>query len=300
MAKENIIERIDKGVLFLDGAMGTELIKRGADTTGCTDYLNIKDPETVKSVHNAYLEAGSDAVITNTFGANAVALKRHGLDGKAAEINRAGAELARQCAGEDRYVIGDIGPCGDFIEPLGMVKADDLKRAFAEQAKALADGGADAIIIETMTAPDEIETALIAAKQACGLPVFVSAAYDPAGDEFKTMMGVSPVDLVEKFKDQGAAAIGFNCGTNDMAGYIKLAEIFASALKDVPVIMLAEPNAGKPGLEDGKAVYTLGPEDYAEAVRKIAEIGAKIIGGCCGTGPAHIEAAVKAVRGGLS
>lgn len=295
MAREKLTDRLQQGVFFLDGAMGTELIARGMDPMKCSDYQNIEAPDLVRSVHEAYFAAGTDAVITNTFGANAIALKRHDLADQAYDVSRAGAQIARQVSGDDRYVIGDIGPCGDFLEPLGMVKEDELKAAFTDQAKGLLDGGADGFIIETMTALDEITVAIDAVQSVSDLPVFVSLAYDPAGSEFKTMMGVDPAAAVSALAFKGIAAIGFNCGTLTMAQYEQLVGAYTSAASGPAV--LAEPNAGKPQLEGDKAVYTLSPEDFAKSLRVIAQSGAAILGGCCGTTPEHLAAAVRAVRG---
>jgi 5-methyltetrahydrofolate--homocysteine methyltransferase len=297
MARVNLAERISQGVFFLDGAMGTQLFARRAGAGLCNDYLNIEAPDIVTDVHNAYLNAGSDAVITNTFGGNKYALGRHGYSDKAEEINLAGARIGRKSAGEDKYVLGDIGPCGDFLEPLGAVKADELKAAFSNQAKALAEGGVDGFIIETMTAVEEIAIAVEAVKSVSDLPIFASLAYDPAGEEIRTMMGVAPARAVKELVTSGIVAIGFNCGTLSMDEYVKLTQRYAEVLAESSVALLAEPNAGKPELIDGKAVYTLSPEDFAEEVVNIHQAGAKILGGCCGTGPAHIEAAVKRLKG---
>jgi 5-methyltetrahydrofolate--homocysteine methyltransferase len=283
-------ERINQGPFFLDGAMGTQLFARGVEVGRCNDYLNIESPDIVFDIHTAYLQAGSDAVITNTFSANKYALARHSLAEKVAEINRGGAQIGRKAAGDDKYVLGDIGPCGDFLEPLGNVKPDELRAAFADQAKALAAGGVDGFIIETMTAIEEIIVAIEGIKSVSDLPIFASLAYDPAGEGFKTMMGVGPETVVAKLTLLQITAIGFNCGTLDMAGYVKLAAACASAIGDKPIVLLAEPNAGKPELVDGKAVYNLSPEDFAAACDEIHTAGANIIGGCCGTSPAHIEA----------
>jgi 5-methyltetrahydrofolate--homocysteine methyltransferase len=296
MARINLSERISQGVFFLDGAMGTQLFARGARAGVCNDHLNIESPDIVTDVHNAYLNAGSDAVITNTFGGNKYALARHGFSEKVEEINLAGARIGRKSAGEDKYVLGDIGPCGDFIEPLGGVKADELKAAFSSQAKALAEGGVDGFVIETMTALEEVAIAVEAVRSVCDLPIFASLAYDPAGDQIRTMMGVAPAGAVEKLAASGIAAIGFNCGTLGMDEYVKLAQIYAEELGRSEVLLLAEPNAGKPELVDDKAVYTLSPEDFANELARIHDIGAKILGGCCGTTPAHIEAAVKRLK----
>ncbi|MHC4552164.1 MAG: homocysteine S-methyltransferase family protein [Planctomycetota bacterium] len=295
MTRIALKERLAQGVFFVDGAMGTQLIEAGAPAGCCNDYLNIESPETVKTVHQRYIDAGTDAVITNTFGANALVLKRHGHDNKAFDINVAAAKLAREVAGDEKYVIGDIGPCGDFLEPLGMVKEDDLKAAFAEQAKGLLDGSVDAFIIETMTALDEIQVAVEAVQSICDLPIFVSLAYDPAGDEARTMMGVAPAQAVEVLAPLGIAALGFNCGTLDMDGYVKLAEDYAQALKGTDVLLLAEPNAGRPELEGDKAVYKLSPADYAVSLVQIKTAGASILGGCCGTTPTHIAEAIKQI-----
>ena len=294
MARLPLIDRIKQGVFFIDGAMGTELMAHGAKPGQCNDALNIDDAgiAIVAAVHESYFTAGCDAVITNTFGANGVSLGRHGLADKAVEINRAGAEIARGAAGDDKYVLGDIGPCGDFLEPLGMLKADDLREIFKLQAQGLADGGVDGFIIETMTALDEIEVAIKAVKAVSDLPIFASLAYDPAGDEFRTMMGVDPAAAVARLGGLGITAIGFNCGTLDMDGYIGLAKAYAEILAGSNVTLIAEPNAGRPELLDGKAVYTLPAEDFAAAAEKIRKAGATIMGGCCGTSPTYIKAMI--------
>jgi len=296
MARVKLSERISEGLFFLDGAMGTQLFASGVEVGGCNDYLNIESPDIVSEIHTAYLEAGSDSIITNTFGANKYALSRHGCAEKAAGINLAGARLARAAAGDDKYILGDIGPCGDFLEPLGNVKPDELRAAFAEQAGALAAGGVDGFIIETMTAIEEITIAIEAVKSVSDLPIFASIAYDPKGDTFKTMMGIGPETAVRKLLTLGITAIGFNCGTLDMAEYVKLAQAYADAIGDGTIALLAEPNAGKPDLVDGGAVYNLSSEDFAAACERICAAGAKIIGGCCGTTPDHIKAMAQRLK----
>ncbi len=288
-----LIERIKRGVFLLDGAMGTQLIARGVGVGTCNDYLNISSPGIVSDVHRAYLQAGSDAVITNTFGANKYTLARHGLADDLAGINEAGARIARQAATAQKYVLGDIGPCGDFLEPLGTVKADELRDAFARQAEALLAGGVDALLIETMTALDEATIAVEAARSvAGGLPVLASMSFDKAGDSFKTMMGVGVEAAAARLVSLGVDAIGFNCGTASLDEYVELAQNLVSAVRDSSddVIVFAEPNAGKPGLVEDKAVYKVSPDEFAEAAQKIHSAGVSIIGGCCGTSPAHIEA----------
>ncbi len=298
MGRLGLKERIKKGLFLLDGAMGTQLIARGIEVGKCNDYLNIDSPDTIAGIHKDYFEAGSDAVLTNTFGANKYALARHGLSEEVTRINTTGAEIARKAASEEKYVLGDIGPSGDFLQPLGTLKPDELKNAFAEQAKALLAGGVDGFIIETMTALDEIMIAIEAAKSISKLPVFASMAFDSIGEDFKTMMGIDVETAVSKIVSLGVDAVGFNCGKMSLESYIRLAAKYASAAHDSEqdVVLLAEPNAGLPELVEGKAVYEVPPADFAAAVEKIHSVGVSIIGGCCGTGPAHIEAAAKKLK----
>ncbi len=301
MSKVNLRERIRQGVFLLDGAMGTELIARGIEAGVCNDYLNIDSPDVILDIHRAYLSAGSDAVLTNTFGANKYALARHVLADKVVDVNTAGAQIARQAAGEEKYVLGDIGPSGDFLQPLGNLEPQELKDAFTQQAKALLDGGVDGFIIETMAALDEVEIAIEAVKSVCGnLPILASLAFDKAGDDFKTMMGIDVESAVSKIVSLDVDVLGFNCGMLTLDEYIELAEKLVSAVRalDRDVLIFAEPNAGKPELIDGKAVYKVSPEEFATAAEKIHSVGVKIIGGCCGTGPAHIEAMSRKLRVG--
>jgi 5-methyltetrahydrofolate--homocysteine methyltransferase len=286
-------ERIKQGLLLLDGAMGTELIARGIEVGTCNDYLNIESPDVISDIHRSYLQAGSDAVITNTFGANAYALARHGLAGEMARINQVGAQIARHAAGEQKYVLGDIGPSGDFLEPLGMLKPEELKEAFIQQAEALLSGSVDGIIIETMTALDEAAVAVEAVRSVTGeLPVLVSMSFDRSADGFRTMMGVDVDAAVSKIVTLDVDAVGFNCGTISLDEYVELAEKLVSTVRRFKdnLAVSAEPNAGKPELIDGRAVYRVSPDDFAAATVKIQVAGASVIGGCCGTTPAHIHA----------
>jgi 5-methyltetrahydrofolate--homocysteine methyltransferase len=296
MAKISLRERINKGVFLLDGAMGTQLIARGIEAGVCNDYLNIDSPDIVLNIHHAYLEAGSDAVLTNTFGANKFVLGRYGFGDKVEEINNAGAHIARRAAGAGKYVLGDIGPSGDFLEPLGNLKPEELKNAFAEQAKALSAGGVDGFIIETQTSLGEATIAVEAVKSVSrDLPVFASFAFDRVAGDFKTMMGVDVKSAVTKMVSLGVDAVGFNCGTASLDEYVELAKKFVSTVKtsNNKALVFAEPNAGKPELVDSGAVYRVSPEDFAAAAEEIRSTGVNIIGGCCGTGPEHIRAVAK-------
>ncbi len=299
MAKIGLRERINKGIFLLDGAMGTQLIAHGIELGRCYDYLNIEQGDTIFEIHQAYFQAGSDAVLTNTFGANKFALGRHDLGDKVKEINVAAVQIARRAAGEGKYVLGDIGPSGDFLQPLGNLKPEELKDAFAEQAKALSAGGVDGFIIETQTSIDEAAIAIEAVKQASGdLPVFVSFAFDRVASDFRTMMGVDVESAITKMVSLGVDAVGFNCGTASLDEYVELAKKFVSTVEtsNKKVLVFAEPNAGKPELVDGRAVYKVTPEDFAAAAEKIYSAGVNIIGGCCGTGPEHIKALAKRIK----
>jgi len=299
MSRTSLKERIKQEPLILDGAMGTQLIARGIQVGKCNEYLNIDSVDIISEIHKGYLLVGSDAVITNTFGGNKYALTRHGLAGDAARINNAGAQIARQAAGEEKYVLGDIGPSGDFLEPLGALNPDELRDAFAAQAEALSTGGVDGFIIETMTALDETVIAIEAAKSIAGnLPVLVSMSFDKAGDSFKTMMGVGVEAAVSKIIPLNVDAVGFNCGSLSLDQYVALSEEFVAAVRALSddLAICAEPNAGKPELIEGKAVYKVSPEEFTAAAEKIHSAGVKIIGGCCGTSPAHIEAMAKKIR----
>ena len=299
MGRISLKERIKQGLFLLDGATGTQLFARGIEVGKCNDYLNIDSPDMVFDIHQSYLQAGSDAVLTNTFGANKYSLARHGFSDKIKDINTAATRIARRAAGEEKYVLGDIGPSGDFLEPLGSLKADQLKEAYTEQAKALLAGGVDGFIIETMTALDEVTVAVEAVKSVCGdLPVFASMAFDSAGDGFRTMMGVDVQSAVSKIVSMGGNAVGVNCGTLTLSEYVELASMYVSSVKasGSDVLVYAEPNAGKPELVEGKAVYKVSPEVFAAAAGKIHSAGVNIIGGCCGTSPEHIKAIAKNLK----
>jgi methionine synthase I (cobalamin-dependent) len=299
MQKAKLIDRIERDVFLLDGAMGTQLFARGVEPGGCNDALDVESPDVVLDVHRAYIDAGSDAILTNTFGANRYALARHGWADRAVEISKAGAEVARRAAGQDRYVLGDIGPTGDFLEPVGMLRADQVNEAFVEQVKGLRAGGVDGFIVETMTALDELEIAIRAAKKAGGgLPVLASMSFDKGGAGFRTMMGVDVATATARMLSLGVDAIGFNCGTATLDEYVELSRVYVAAAKPSKgkVQVFAEPNAGKPELVDGKAVYKTTPEEFAAAGRKVLDAGIHILGGCCGTTPEHIHALAQALK----
>jgi len=299
MAGRDLRARIQKDLFVLDGAMGTQLFARGAEPGKCNDWLNVESPDIVTEIHRAYFDAGSDAVLTNTFGANRCALARHGYADQAFEINQAGAQVARKAAGDQHYVLGDIGPTGDFLAPLGTLKAEQVREAFAEQVKGLREGGVDGFIIETMTALDELAVAIEAVRSAAGgLPVLASMSFDKGGAGFRTMMGVEVSAAVSKMIALGVDAVGFNCGTASLDEYVELAKAYVAAARASrkKVQVFTEPNAGKPELVDGKAIYRVTPAEFAAACAQIRQAGVPILGGCCGTGPEHIQAVAQALR----
>jgi len=299
MSKKTLKEKLSAGLLFVDGAMGTQLMAKGVEAGKCNDYLNIESPKIITDIHRSYYDAGSDAVYTNTFGANGITLARHNLADKVEEINAAAvknAKLAAQAAGGDRYVIGDIGPCGDFLQPLGSLEPRTLCDAYARQAKALYKAGVDGFVVETFMAADEAAEAVKGIKSVCDLPVFVSFAFDATGSDFRTMMGASVEMEITIFKDLGVDAIGFNCGTLKMEQYLQLTEKFAKLLKVKNIVLLAKPNGGKPELVGGNAVYKLQDKEFGDWIEKIHKAGAVIVGGCCGTSPSHIKAMTKKLK----
>ncbi len=298
MTKKNLKEKIADGLLLLDGAMGTQLMARGVEVGICNEMLNIESPEIILDIHRSYFEAGSDAVYTNTFGANEISLGRHNFADKVEQINAAAVKIAKQAAGDDRYVIGDIGPSGEFLKPLGMLEPEKLKSIYARQAKSLYEAGVNGFIVETFMAVDEAKVAAEAVKSVCDLPVFATLAFDAAGADFKTMMGVSVEKVIDEFSALGVDALGFNCGTLKMEQYLQLTEKFTKLLTKAPttgvgakhIALIAKPNGGKPELVDGQAVYKLSAQDFGDWMAKIHNTGAVLVGGCCGTTPVHIKA----------
>ncbi len=283
--------------LLADGAMGTVLYARGIFINRCYDELNLSDPGLILSVHEEYLQAGADILESNTFGANRFRLSRHGLGGKVAEINTAGVRIAREAvkhlrekqAGE-AWVAGSVGPLGVRLEPLGKTGLEEARAAFAEQMRALADAGADLLIIETMPALNEAHEALLAAQEtAPHLPVLVMVTVD---DESNCLDGSSPQQAAALLTERGAGAIGVNCSTGPSSVLTAL-----EAMRGATTLPLAAmPNAGMPRAVEGRNIYLCSPEYMASFARKAIAAGAQIVGGCCGTTPNHIRAMRSAMR----
>lgn len=289
--------------LLADGASGTELMKRGLRQGECPDAWSLDRPRDVFDLAAAYYAAGSDIVLTNSFGASRILLERHGLSGRTREINLAAARIAASARDQAMAaasgpaavsgsvaakarplaVAGDIGPCGKLFV-MGEVEEDELYDAFAEQAQALAEGGADWFVVETMMDMGEMEIAVRAAA-ATGKPVVASMTYQPTPMGFRTLMGNSPEDCVAAATAAGAALIGANCGSG-VDAYVELARTLRG-LTALPLWIKA--NAGLPELVDGKTVHRMGAETYAAFIPALLEAGADVVGGCCGTSPDYIR-----------
>jgi len=275
--------------LLADGAMGTQLQRAGLPPGGCGESWNLDQPERVLEIQRAYVEAGSDCLITNTFGANRIMLERHG-EGRVTEVNSAGVQIARRAFGSrDGFVLGGIGPFGGLLEPYGEMPADRVEEAFSEQAGALVEAGADAVIIETQTAFEELELALAAAQQAGAPCLIASMAFDLMHDgrEVRTMMGIAPEAAAEFMARRGVDIAALNCGTGvDM---LKAADTVRRYLSACELPVMAQPNAGQPVLENMEVVYKQPPDEMAAGLPELLAAGASIVGGCCGSTPEHIR-----------
>ena len=288
------LERLERGdTIISDGATGTYLQENGLEPGGCPEEFNVSHPEIVKNMAKRYFDAGAEMVLTNSFGGSKFMTKKYGFEHRVAEFNRLAAEHARSVAPPGAFVVGSVGPTGEFLEPLGPVTSLEMYDAFVEQITALAEGGADAVVIETMTAIEEATLAVRAAKESTDLIVMSTMVYDPGPRSFFTMMGVAPEDGVKKLRAAGADVVGTNCG-NGIERMIEIARLMR-AVDDG--YMLIHPNAGIPAIVDMEIVYPETPEFMAEHFKTLQGLGINILGGCCGTGPDHIKSLVTAVKG---
>ena len=279
-------------VLVSDGAWGTLLQKRGLQPGECPELWNITHRQEVLGVAKGYINAGADMILTNSFGGSPAKLTHYGLQDRTSEINRAAAEISREAAGDDRFVLGSIGPTG-VILMMGEVAEETLFEGFKVQAAALEGGGADALCIETMSALDEACCAIRAAREVTACEIVCTFTFEKTVDgSFKTMMGVSPADIVTELTAAGASIIGTNCG-NGFDGMIDIVREIRSVDRSVPVLVHA--NAGKPVVRDGVTVFPETPDEMAAKAGLLIEAGANIIGGCCGTTPEHISALAQAI-----
>lgn len=292
MTREDFLARLQTGeVMVADGAMGTMLQAAGLPPGTPPEGWLLENPEAVIGVHRAYIEAGADLILTCTFGATKPRLERSGLGDRVGEINRRAVEVAREAAGGEVFVAGDIGPVGEFLAPLGELSYEDAVEVFAQQAGALVEAGVDVLYVETMAALDEVKAAVEGALRAGqGTPVTATLSFDSHG---RTNMGVRPEEAAEALLDLGVSGFGANCGaTLDMT--LGAVETMHEVAPEVPLIV--KPNAGKPRLVEDDVVYDAAPEDMAAYARKFVDLGAKVVGGCCGSTPEHIAAIARVVR----
>ena len=271
--------------------MGTMLYGRGVFVNRCFDELNLSNPNLVKQVHAEYLEAGAEVIETNTFGAHRFKLGPHGLEAQVGKINREGARIAREAVGEKGLVAGAMGPLGKPLEPIGSIRADEAQAAYREQAEGLLEGGVDVFVIETMPSLDQAKAALAAVRSlGSELPVGVSLTFNEEGN---TLYGDSPEDAVRELEALDVPLVGANCSQGPQAMLETLSRMAAVARS---AKLAAMPNAGSPAYVDGRYVYLCTPEYMATWARRFLEAGASVVGGCCGTTPAHIRDLVRSVR----
>ena len=283
-----IYEALEKGILISDGAMGTMLQGKGLTDGGAPELWNVDNPNAIEEVLEEYAAAGANLITTNTFGGTRGRLQMHGLEDRLFELNKAGAEIARKVA--DRhpgcYVMGDVGPSGELMEPMGTMTIDEAKALFSDQIKALVAGGVDAILIETMSDLQEVEAAVSAAKEvAPELPVIVTFSFDT---NMRTMMGVKPEVAVKTLAAQGVRIIGANCGRGVDEMRIIAKEL--TGARPEGVFIITQSNAGLPKLVGGDFVYDGTPEEMARYAQDMKDLGVNVIGSCCGSSPAHTKA----------
>jgi len=280
-------------VLASDGAWGTLLQAKGLKPGECPESWNIDHPAEVMDIAIQYINAGADMTETNSFGGNFFKLSHYGLEKRVTEINRRAAELSRNAAGRDKIVLGSVGPTGKILL-MGEVSEKELYEAFKEQSIALASGGSDAIVVETMSDLDEARIAVTAAHENTSCEVICTMTFEKTlTGEYRTMMGVSPAEMVPVMKEAGVDIIGANCG-NGIEGMIDIVREIRTVNLDIPVLVHA--NAGLPRYENGKTVFPESPEEMASFIPSLIGAGANIIGGCCGTTPEHIRLICEAMK----
>lgn len=291
------LERLNAGeILVSDGATGSNLQKMGLKAGQAPEDLIIDNPEILMELEGMFVKAGSDIVLTCTFGGTRMRLKDSKYQDRAPELNIRAVELVRKAAAaagrSDVLVGGSMGPVGGLIKPYGPLEADEVKATFAEQAKALAEGGADLLVIETMFAFEETTAAFEGARSVTDLPIVVSFSYDRGT---RSMMGVKPKDVMKRYTEMGATVVGANCGTT-LDNMETIVTEYGKTVPNFPI--WAKPNAGVPhmDIQTEQAIYDMTPDDMATFAKKYVALGAKIVGGCCGSTPEHIAAIAKAVK----
>ena len=288
----SFLERLSRGPVLCDGAMGTLLYSKGVFINRCYDELNVSQPEMVQAIHADYVKAGAEILETNTFGANHYRLLRHGFESRVEEINRAGVRLARAAAGSEVYVAGSVGPLGLRIEPLGKIAREEARDAFREQIAALAAEGIDLILLETFGYIDELHQAVLAARDAApGVPLVAEVTIDEEGN---ALDGAAPEVFGKRLAEFGVDVAGCNCSVGPAA----MLDTIERLRRVINLPLAAQPNAGMPRSVEGRNIYLCSPEYMASYARKFVAAGATLVGGCCGTTPEHIKAMKSALRVG--
>ncbi|HVP37434.1 MAG TPA: homocysteine S-methyltransferase family protein [Terriglobales bacterium] len=290
-SKKSILELSRQRVVLFDGAMGTMLFSYGLPFGTPPELWNLSHPEIILKVHQEYIRAGADIIQTNTFGASSLKLKKSGNEKKMEKLNEAAVKLARTACPDGKYVAGNIGPTGEFLEPVGKAKYKQLKEAFSEQAEVLCSAGVDLFSIETMFDLREALAAVEGVRQVSTLPLFVCLTFEKKTKGYFTLMGDEVSSSLKKLEQAGADVVGANCtlGSKDM---VRLASVIRKSTK-LPIIV--QPNAGMPKLVKGKTVYLQKPSSFASDVLKIVKSGANFVGGCCGTTPEFIKTIKKRI-----
>lgn len=291
--ESDIFDLIKERTVLLDGGMGTELIRYGLKQGGCSESWNAKNPDIVKKIHKSYYDAGSNVVLTNSFGGNQIKLESHGLGERCHELNLAAAKIAVKAKYGGKYVAGSMGPTGKFLKPHGEFTEEEFEKAYAIQAKALAEGGVDFLLIETQYDLNEALCALRAAKKSSSIPVFMTMTFNINPRGYFTIMGNSVAQCFEELQKNDVQGLGANCTLDsaDMAGLIKF-------MRDAtPLPLIAQANAGQPSVSsDGQIVYSQDIEDYVRYIPQMIENGVNLIGGCCGTNPDYIKRMAEVIR----
>jgi 5-methyltetrahydrofolate--homocysteine methyltransferase len=291
---ESLLKRLEEEILVMSGAMGTMMAKMGADLGGCIGQWIMEHPGAYQDLVGDYFRVGCDIVSGGTFSLNRISLAKFGLAEKTGELNRGTIRIIKGVQPEGKYVAGSMGPTGRMLKPLGDLDPQEALEAFSEQARALAESGAEIINILTMYDLEEAVIALRAAKEESPLAVFVSLAFNPGAQGYRTMMGVSPESAARRLDAEGADAIGANCGAVTLG---QITEVIGLMKANCRRPLLVKPNAGSPQMVEGKEKYTAGPEEFAEHVGNWVAEGARIVSACCGSGPPHVEGMVKRLRG---
>jgi len=289
----SFLDLIKERIVLLDGGMGTELIRHGFPQGACPESWNVEKPEVVKKIHQSYFDAGSDVVLTNSFGGSQIKLASHGLEKRCYELNLAAAKIANEAKPEGKFVAGSMGPTGKFLKPQGEFTEEEFEEAYAEQAKGLSDGKVDFLLIETQYDLKEALCALRGARKSSPLPVFVTMTFNHYPRGFFTIMGNSVSQCVEELEKNEVPVIGSNCTLNSE----EMVELIKIMREATSLPLIAQANAGKPSLStEGEVSYSQSMEDYVRFIPQIIKNGANLIGGCCGTNPDYIRQMAQIIK----